>query len=42
MSADAFIKCLKNAQFTQDLDDLMGDAEGLSFNEQYADAEMEM
>ncbi|KAF3036762.1 hypothetical protein E8E11_004176 [Didymella keratinophila] len=42
MSAGASIECLKNAQFTHDLDDLMGDAEGLSLNEQNADAEMEL
>lgn len=38
VSATAFADCFKNAQFTQDLDDLMSEAEGLSLNEQNADA----
>jgi hypothetical protein len=42
MSADVFIKCLKDTQFKQDLDDLMGDGESLSLDEQGIDAEMEI
>ncbi|KAJ4405843.1 hypothetical protein N0V91_004952 [Didymella pomorum] len=38
VSATTFADCFKNAQFTQDLDDLMSEAEGLSLNEQNADA----
>ena len=41
MTADAFITCLKNAQFKQDLDDFMDDAAGLSLDDQSADTEME-